>query len=75
MNTKTLPHPSELTAEQQLLQVDGYEMSTDSFHCVVHTAAPCEGQPCIIPACLMPKLTGEYGEPDEFIGDTFLIEM
>lgn len=48
-----------------------YEEGTDEFNVQimregVETAA-------MIPACLIPKLTGESGEPTEFIGRTFQV--
>lgn len=69
-----LPHPADLHATQALLQVDGYDEYNDMFVCLLHTAAPCDGQACSIPALLLPMLVHEYGEPCEFVNRTFLVE-
>lgn len=70
-----LPHPSELTALQALLQIDGYEESNDTFACTMYSLdAQSEGQGFSLPALLLPMLIHHYGAPDELVGETFLVE-
>lgn len=74
MSDTRLPLPDELTAGQVLMEVIEYFEVLDSFSIVTHTAAPTEGFKSIVPACLMPALVHKFGEPDEFVGFTFLVE-
>lgn len=69
-----LPQPCDLDVNQALLQVDSYDLHTDSFACTMHDASPCEGIQCSIPALLLPCLVHEYGPPTMFVLRTFLVE-
>lgn len=72
--TATLPNRADLTDTQALLQVRDYSEFDDNFGCTVFCRGSVGGQHCFIPAILIPKLVGEYGEPDEFVGRTFLVQ-
>lgn len=62
-----------------LFEVLTYDESTDLF--TIHVPCPDLGRDTpendidvddfTVPGALLPLLTGEYGEPDEFIGRTF----
>jgi hypothetical protein len=57
------------------VKINEYDESTDMFLVEVSVAGDTRGGwTPYIPACLMPKLTGMYGAPEEFIGKTFEIE-
>lgn len=71
-----LPQPEELTLDQALLTVEDYDLHDDTFAVTLQTADvndTVHAQKSLVPACLMPKLTGQYGAPDEFVGQTFLV--
>lgn len=68
-----LPHPSDLAENQVIMSVLSYDEHFDTFAIHIDDASPCAGQDSLVPAMLMPKLTGEYGEPNEFVGRAFLI--
>jgi len=51
-----------------LFTVDSYEESLDAFGVTFHIEAPGKDQNFVIPALLMPYLTGTFGEPEEFVG-------
>lgn len=56
-----------------IVRVAAYDEYSDCFHISITTAAPCDDQQTTIPAQLFAFLVREYGEPDEFIGRSFLL--
>lgn len=68
-------------AKTVVVEVIGYEESTDSF--VLHVPCPDTGrdEDCnrvdvddfAMPAGLFAHLTGEFGEPDELVGNSYTL--
>ena len=58
------------------INVVSYDEFSDEFMCVFYAHNPETGAEVLTPEIsvrseFIPSLTGEYGEPDEFIGRTF----
>lgn len=69
-----IPHPADLEFNQTIMTVRSYDEQFDTFAVHVQSAAPNEGQESLVPAVLMPKLVGFFGEPHEYTDRQFLIE-
>jgi len=73
MNAQQL---SDLKANEVLMIVRSYDSHFDTFEVELHTNMPSEGQRSLVPAILMPKLTGAYGEPHEFVEEgQFVVQL
>lgn len=64
---------SELAAGQYAMSVKSYDSYFDTFAIELHDASPSAGQQSLVPAALLPVIVGEFGEPDEFVGQTYLV--
>lgn len=62
-------HPTEVS-----MIVVSYDEHFDTFEVQLDDASPSGGQRSLVPAILMPALTHEYGEPDEFVGRQFIVK-
>lgn len=69
-----VPHPADLDYNQCILSVLSYDEQFDTFAVHITTAAPDAGQDSLVPAVLMPKLVGYFGEPHEYLDRKYLIE-
>jgi hypothetical protein len=66
---------SELKSNEVLMIVRSHDAHFDTFEIELHNNMPCEGQRSLVPAILLPALTREYGEPQEFVGRQFIVQL
>jgi hypothetical protein len=59
------------------IKVVSYDFDSDTFDCEIYNSALIENnyETHGIDAAVLPLLVGEYGEPDEFVGNTYQLAV